>query len=291
MSRTGAATVLALLGCLLAGPAIAAYSLDHQLADQDRYVQAVTPIAGNPAVRQELADRISETAAAKLTPGDLQLPESARRLLHSAVTKFVESDSFRTGWAAANRTAQPEVIKMLRDEPSSLRIVDDTVLLDLGVVADRIKSRLIDEDVPFARQLPDVDASVRLFSRPAIRQAIPAFALLQDLSVILPIIVVALLVLSLAISARRRQTLIVTGLGLVVSMLLVVLYQSISRGQLTARSQSPELAGAFYDAFTSNLTTLLWVAFGIGVVAAVGGLAAMAAMRGRNRGGTVLGRD
>lgn len=286
MSRTGVATVLALLGCLLAGPAVAAYSLDNQLADQDRYVRAVTPIADIPAVRQELAGRVSEAAAAKLMPGDLQLPESARSLLHSAVTKLVESDQFRTGWVAANRTAQPEVVKMLRGEPSSLRVVDDTVLLDLGVVADQVKARLAQAGVPFARQLPDIDTSVRLFSRPAIRQAIPAFGLLQDLSVVLPFAAALLIVVGLAISARRGRTLIVTGLGLAVSMLLVLLYQWISRGQLISRSRSPELASAFYDAFTGNLMTLLWVLFGVGVVAAAGGFAAALARRQRIRRGT-----
>jgi hypothetical protein len=272
VSRTGIATILALLGCLLAGPAVAAYSLNDQVADQNRYVQAVTPIAGDPAVRQELTDRVSDAAAAKLMPGDLQLPDSARRLLHSGVTKFVDSNEFRTAWVLANKTAQPEVVQMLRGDPSSLRIVDDTVLLDLAVVSEQIKARLVEEEVPFAERLPNVDASVRLFSRPAIRQAIPAFGLLQDLSVVLPVVAMALILVGLAISARRRRTLTVTGLGLAVSMLLIVLYQWISRGQLTARSQSPELASAFYDALTANLTTLLWVVFGISLLAAAAGL-------------------
>lgn len=272
-----------MLGCLLAGPAVAAYSLNQQIADQDRYLQAVAPIEAIPAVRRELADRVSEAVAAKLTPGDLQLPERVRSMLHSVVTKLVDSDEFRTGWVTANKTAQPEVVKMLRDEPSSLRVVDETVLLDLGVVADQVKARLIQEGVPLARQLPDVDASVRLFSRPAIRQAIPAFGLLQDLSVVLPFVAVALIVVGLAISTRRRRTVIVTGVGLTVSMLLVLLYQWISRGQLTVRSRSPELASAFYDAFTGELTVWLWAMSGVGVLAAVGGLAVTLAGRARRQ--------
>lgn len=237
-------------------------------------MRAVTPIAVNPAVRQELADRVTEAVAAKLTPGGLKLPDSARRTLHSVVTKFVDSDEFRAGWAAANSVAQPEVVKMLRDEPSSLRIVDDTVLLDLGVVADRVRDWLVKESVPFAQRLPDIDASVPLFSRPAIRQAIPAFGLLQDLSVVLPIVAVVLIAAGFAMSVRRRRTLIVTGVGLAISALLVLLYQWIGRGQLADRSQSPEMAGAFYDAFTGDLATLLWVLFGIGVLAVAGGVAA-----------------
>jgi hypothetical protein len=274
VSRTGVATVLALLGCLLAGPAVAAYSLNHQIADQERYVEAVTPVADNPAVRQEVTARISDTISAKIMPGTMQLPAAGRELVSDIVTKSVESNVFRTAWAAANRTAQPEMVAMLRDEPSTLRVVDDTVLLDVGAVVDQIKARLVADGVPFARQLPDIDASIRLFSRPAIRQAIPAFGVLQDLSVVLPVVALALIATGLAISAKRRRTLIVTGIGLAVSMLLLVLYQWIGRDQLTAVSKSPQLSGAFYDAFTGSLDTLVWTVFGIGVLAAVSGFLA-----------------
>nr|WP_157528269.1 hypothetical protein [Kibdelosporangium sp. MJ126-NF4]CEL17782.1 putative integral membrane protein [Kibdelosporangium sp. MJ126-NF4]CTQ90994.1 putative integral membrane protein [Kibdelosporangium sp. MJ126-NF4] len=271
MSRSGVAAVLALLGCLLAGPAVAAYTLNDQIADRDRYVQAVTPIAADPAVRQELTDRVTDAIGEKLTPGALRLPEGVRQGLHSAVAKFVDSDDFRSGWVAANRTIQPEVVAVLRGESSSLRIVGDTVMLDMGVVSDRIKDRLVADGVPLAQRLPHVDALVPLFSRPAIRQAIPAFGLLQDLSVLLPIVAAALVVAGIALSARRRPTVIATGVGLAVSALLVLVYQWISRGQLVSRSESPELAGAFHDAFTGTLMPLLWVLFGVGLAAAAVG--------------------
>jgi hypothetical protein len=278
VSRTGVATVLALLGCLLAGLGVAAYSLNHQVGDQEQYVRAVTPVADDPAVRQELGARISETISAKLMPGDLRPPAAVRDLVTTVVTKFVESDGFRTTWVAANRAAQPEVVAMLRGEPSSLRVVDDTVLLDLGVIAEQAKAWLVAEGVPFAGQLPDLDASIRLFSRPAIRQAIPMFAVLQDLSAVLPVAALAFIAAALVVSARRRRTLITVGVGLAVSMLLLVLYQSIGQERLTSTSQSPRLAGAFYDALTSDLNVVLWVVFGIGVLAAVSGLLARAVL-------------
>jgi hypothetical protein len=146
------------------------------------------------------------------------------------------------------------------------------VLLDLGVVVEDVKSRLATDGVPFVDRLPEVEASIELFSRPAVRRAIPAFGALEELSVVLPAVVVALLVAGLVVSARRRWTVIIGGVGLAVAMLLLVLYQWIGRGQLVARSQTPELAGAFYDALTGYSKFLLWVVFGIGAAAALGGL-------------------
>jgi hypothetical protein len=57
-------------------------------------------------------------------------------------------------------------------------------------------------------------------------------------------------------------------------MLLLVLYQWIGRDRLIASSQSPQLAGAFYDAFTGSVDTLVWTVFGIGILAAVSGFLA-----------------
>lgn len=272
MTRSGLAVLLVLLGCLLAGPAAAAFSLDRATSEQSEYIAAVAPIADMPAVRTELTERVTETISAKILPGNLQLPAKMRDGVHSVVSQVVESDLFRTGWVKANEIAYPDMLAVLRGDSSRLRIEDDTVLLDVGVVAQQAKARMVEADVPFAEDLPDVDASVRLFSRPAIRQAIPAFGLLEDLSLALPFVAAALIVVGLAISGRRRRALITAGLGVAVSSLLVLLYQWIGRDQLVSRSRSPELAGAFYDAFTGDLMTILWVVLGAGVVLAVLGL-------------------
>jgi hypothetical protein len=53
--------------------------------------------------------------------------------------------------------------------------------------------------VPFLDRLPQITASVPLFSRPAVRRAIPAYGTLEDLSVVLPVASIALLV------ARHRS--------------------------------------------------------------------------------------
>jgi hypothetical protein len=270
VSRRAVAIVLTLLGCLLAGPAVVAFTLDRQITDQDEYVRTVTPVADDPLVRRELAARVSDVISEKVMPGNAHLPDTLRQAVGIAVSKVVESDQFRTAWAAINKAGQPQVIAMLRGEPSSLRIEDDQVVLDVGVVMDQVKARLIAEDTPLARYLPEPDVSVKVFSRPAIRRAIPAFGLLETLSLALPIAALVLMVLGLVLS--RGRTLLLTGIGLAVAMLLLVLYQGISRSQLVSTSQTPVLAGAFYDALTGRLDVVLWVVFGIGILAAVAGI-------------------
>lgn len=259
--------VLVLLGCLLAGPAVVAYSLDQEVADQDRYTQAVTPVVDDPAVRAEISDRVTDAVTAKVT-----LLAPAVQVVAIAVRKFVASGTFRTVWADGNRAAQPQVLALLRGEPSTLRIDGDTVMLDLGAVTDRLKTDLAASHVPFTQSLPDIDASVPLFAQPAVRFAVPGFALFQSLVVALPIAALALIAAGLVFFRRRRVTVIVTGVGLAVAMLLVFGYQWIARGQLTGSSKSPALAGAFYDALTGPMDILLWTVGAVGVVLTVGGL-------------------
>jgi hypothetical protein len=266
--RTGFATVLVLLGCLLAGPAVAAYVLVDEVTDRQNYLDAVTPLADDDAVRSAVADQLSGALGEKV-------PQQARQLVDSSITKFVESDQFKPAWVKLNTEVHPQLLALLRDEPGSLQIKGDAVVLDLGVLADDVKQRFVDDGVPLANRIPKVDAKVEVVSAPAVRQAQPAFELLETLSVALPVAAIALIVAGLALSARRGRTLVITGFGLVVSMLLVVLAQWLARGQVTARSPAPELSGPFYDALTSSMSIVLWVVCGIGgVFVIVGGVLA-----------------
>jgi hypothetical protein len=266
--RTGFATVLVLLGCLLAGPAVAAYVLVGEVTDRDSYLEAVTPLADDPAVRDAVSEQLSAAVGEKV-------PQAARQLVDASITRFVQSDQFQPAWVKLNTEVHPQLLALLRDEEGSLAVEGDAVVLDLGVVAADVKARFVADGVPLADRIPDVDAKVQVISAPAVRQAVPAFDLLETLSVALPIAALVLIALGLALSARRGMTLVVTGFGLVVAMLLVVLLEWLARSEVTARSPSPELAGPFYDALTSKLSVFLWVICGIGgLFVVVGGILA-----------------
>jgi hypothetical protein len=255
--RTGFATVLVLLGCLLAGPAVAAYVVVDEVTDRDNYVEAVTPLADDPDVQAEVADQITARLNEKL-------PAAAQPVVDEKVRGFVASDEFRAGWQRVNEEAHPQVLALLRGEDGAVSVENDAVVLDLGVLAADMKARFAAEGVPFADQIPDVTGTVQVVSGPTVRQAVPAFDLLEKLSVALPIAAVVLIALGLALSDRRAQTLVVTGFGLAVVMLLVMLARWLLRGVVTNDSSQPELAGPFYDAVTGPMTTVLWVVCGIG---------------------------
>lgn len=263
--RTSFGIVLVVLGCLVAAPAVAAYALVGEVTSESSYLAAVTPLADDPAVQQSVAGQV--TAAL-----DAKVPEAAQPLVKKSVDDFVASSDFKELWVSVNKEVHPQVLAMLRgDESGSLSVQGDAIVLDLGDVAGRLKQRMIAEGVPLADQIPAINASVQLISRPAVRQLVPAFDLLEKLSVVLPIVAIVLLIGGVVLSARRGRTLVVGGVGLVVMMLLLVLFLFLARSQVTARGSQPELAGAFYDALTNHVQIIAWVLCAVGGVAVIAG--------------------
>ncbi len=268
MSRTAFATVFVVLGCIIAGPAVAAFAMDRELTEQDRYLEAVEPLVDDPAVHQAITDQVD--AALRQQVGDV--PAEVQQAIDTNVVRAVESDSFRAAWVELNRQAHPQVLAMLRDESGTVGVEGDGVVLNLGVIVDDVRARLVADGVPFAERIPDVDTSVEIVSRSALQQAAPAFTTLEQLSVILPVAAIVLLAGGLALSARRAGTLVVAGIGVALSMLLIALVVWIARGEAASRSNSPELAGALYDALTASLSTMVWVVLAISLVAAAIGV-------------------
>jgi hypothetical protein len=262
--RTGFATVLVLLGCLLAGPAVAAYLLVDEVTDRQQYLDAVSPLADDAAVRTAVADQISGAL-------DDKVPPQAQQLVDTSVKNFVQSGDFKPAWVKLNAEVHPQLLALLRGEKGDLEVQGDAVVLNLGVLADDLRSRFEADGVPLANRIPAVNAKVEVVSGPAVREAVPAFDLLEKLSVVLPVAAIVLIVGGVALSARRGVTLVVTGIGLVVSMLLVVLLQSLARNEVADRSPSPQIAGSFYDALTSRLSVVLWIVCGVGGVLVIVG--------------------
>jgi hypothetical protein len=263
--RTAIGTILVVLGFLLAAPAVAAFALVGEVTDEQAYLDAVSPLADDPAIQQSVSGQITQAL------DDKGLPESARPLVQKSVDSFVAGPDFKKLWVSVNQEAHPQVLAMLRgDDSGSLSVQGDAIVLDLGDVTQQLKQKMVTEGVPLAEQIPPIDASVQLISRPAVRQIVPVFDALEKMSVWLPILAIVFLVGGVLISGRRGRTMIVGGIGLVVMMLLLVLFVFLARSEVSARSAQPELVGSFYDAITNKVTLIAWI------VCAVGGAAVLA---------------
>jgi hypothetical protein len=289
------ASVLLLLALLLAPLAVVAAWVDDEVSDTDRYVQTVAPMASEPAVQDVVIDRLTNrvvenvdveavTAALTRTLADAGAPprvvEGAEALdgpLRSAVTTVadrvitgvVTSDTFQQAWEGANRRAHAAVVNMLTGErEGAVRTTGDTIQLDLGVVVDEVRQRLVDAGFDKASAIPDTDRTVTLFETEKLGQAQDAMRVLDVVGTWLPVLTVVLAALAVWTAPAHRVMLMVTATGVGVMMVLLLVALAVVRrvylDAVPPATLPTDAAAAIFDTFMRFLRdsarTLLVVA-------------------------------
>lgn len=152
--RRIAMAILLVLAVLLFALAVPGVWVRRTIADSDRYVAMVAPLARDPAVQGYLARTVTNQVFSALAAEDrldAALAERAPRLvflagpLADAVRGFVEdkvraifaSDGFAMYWEQANRYVHEQLIAALRGEGDAVVVSDGQVVLNLVPVVNQ----------------------------------------------------------------------------------------------------------------------------------------------------------
>ena len=254
--RTIVATVLIVLGCVLAPLAVVAVWSSNQVTDTDRYVETVSPLADDPAIQDAIADKITAevfnyidveaiTAQAVEALGNQGLPPQLASQLQALsvplangiesftrgqVDRVVQSDAFADAWVSANRVAHEQLVAALTGEGSgSITVENDTVSVNMAAFIQTVKERLIDRGFTLAERIPEVDASFVLFQSADVVRARRAFNLLDTLGIWLPLIALLLIAVGIYVAKSHRRALVGAGIGVAVGMVVLALGLSIFR--------------------------------------------------------------
>src|ERR1019366_8977794 len=121
--RTLVATILIVIGCLLAPVSVLAVWAANEVGNTDRYVATMEPLAHNPAIQNALTDKITtrlnvtsdaDQAAAELSSRGLpkvsallksvapSIASGVAGFIHSEVHKIVTGPRFAQAWVRAN---------------------------------------------------------------------------------------------------------------------------------------------------------------------------------------------
>ena len=251
--RKAGAAVLLVVTLLLAPLAVVAAWVDETVADTDRYVETVAPLASDPAVQQVVIDRLTNevvknvdvkavtdaltkvladngappvvVAGAGALDGPLR--SVVRTVVERNVTRVITSEVFRQAWEGSNRRAHAAVVHMLTGErEGALRATGDTIQLDVGSVVDQVRQRLVDAGFDKAAAIPDSDRTVTLFHTDELGKAQDAMRLLDILGTWLPVMTVALAALAVWTAPGHRVMLLITALG--ISLMMVVLLVALA---------------------------------------------------------------
>lgn len=313
------ASLLIVLGCVLAPVAVLGVWAANQVSNTDRYVANVAPLISEPPIQQALSARITTEitsrlnvqglttqAAAQLQQAHLsrlssllnnfsgQIASAVNSAVAAGVSKAVASPAMARVWTQANRIAHQGLVRVLSGQGGgAVSVVNNKVVLSLGPLIAQVKQYLVAHGLSIASKIPAVNATFPLFEAPNLAKAQQGYRLITTLKWVLPFLALALMALGIWVARGHRRALIGAALGLSASMLVLGIALTIARSiYLNSVPQSvlpPDAAAVLYDTLVRFIRQGLRLLFVVGlVIAAVAFLVGFlvgpsaTAVRGRN---------
>jgi hypothetical protein len=297
--RGPVATVLIVLGCILAPVSVLAVWTANQVSDTNRYVENVAPLIHEPAVQSALTDKITtqinaqihvqaltNQAAATLKSKGLprvgtllqtfsgSLAGAVGGFIHTQVGKIVASPQVATLWVRVNRSVHAELVKALSGQGNgAITISNGQVVMNLGPFIDVVKKDLAARGFTLVNNIPAINPTVGLFSAKYLVKAQSGYRLLNDLKIVLPILTLLLLAAGIYIARSHRRALIGAGLGFAASMALLGIILAIARGiylNSVPNSVLPSNAAAvLYDTLVRFIKDGLRTLLVVGLIVAI----------------------
>jgi hypothetical protein len=309
------------LAAVLAPLAVVATWAHDFMSETDRYVETVAPLADDPHIQDVVITRISTAITSRLDVEALTQeavdalaarglpPRAAASLsallpaldngvdgfINTQVRKLVESKEFAVAWETANREAHTQMVAVLTGKTGdAVEVQGNSVRLNLAVLIDTVKARLVDRGFTLAERLPEVNAQFTLFQSADLAKAQTGFRLLSATARVLPVLALLLLAAAVALSLKRRRTLMVAALAIAASMLVLGaalnLFRIIYLDAVPTDQLPTNAAAAIYDQLVwfirLNLRALLVLFLAVAFIAWVSGPepAPSAVRRGTTRG-------
>ena len=313
--RTPVASLLIVLGCLLAPVSVLAVWSSNQISNTSRYVDTVSPLIKEPAVQAALTDKISTAitnhvnfknyvngAAAQLAKKGLprlgslisgfsgSVASGLASIVHRTVANIVARPAVARFWVRVNERGHAQLVKALSGQKGgALLISGDKVVLSLGPMINQIKGALVAHGLTIVNKLPPINPTFPLFDAKYLVRAQSLYRALNTLKWLLPILAIVLIGLGVYIARGHRKALIAAGLGVVGGMMLLAIGLAIGRtvylNKVPASVLPPEAAAVVFDTFVRFIKQGLRVIMAIGLFVALAAFftgPSVTAVRSRN---------
>jgi hypothetical protein len=231
------------------------------------------------AVTQEAIDALAErglppNAALGLTALTGPMAEGVESFIEDQVRNLVTSSEFAAAWVEANRQAHDQMVALLTGESgNAVEVSGNAVQLNLAVVIEAVKARLLDRGFNLASRIPEVNAQFTLFESEDLTKAQTGFRLLKASARVLPFLALALLAVAIGVSRNRRRTLIVGSLVVAGSMVLLGAALNLSRivylDAVPADRLPTDAAGVIFDTLVRFIRTNLRAVLALWLLVAV----------------------
>jgi Short C-terminal domain len=246
--------------------------LEDKDVDEALSAHMVEALYENVDVQGELAGALPPAAKPLAGPAAAGLRRLAGQLASEALTR----PRVQALWSEANRNAHGLFLELIEGGGDTLSAEGGDVALDLGAIVDRLGEQL---GVDVADKLPPDAAQIQLVESEQLSTAQDIVKALKGLSLILPLITLALYALAVYLARGwRREAIRAWGISWMLIGVLVLVIRSVAGEALVdslARSESVEPAvGAVWDIATSLLRNGGIAMFAYGLVIFLGAVLA-----------------
>ncbi|MEV8212675.1 hypothetical protein [Leifsonia sp. NPDC077715] len=296
------ATVLIVLGAILAPLAVVASWAKVQLTDTDTFVATYAPLAHDPAVQAfvtdqavkavednvdipQLTDQVIDgitglgtgpVATKALDALKAPLAQGIVSLLQSTVQRFVASDAFAQVWQEALRASHNQLEATMTNSGNSAVTIgaNGSIGIQLAPIMDRVKQQLVAQGITFASRIPTIDKTITV----AQSSSIPTLQLFYGLAVAagawLPWVAIGLLALGVIVARRRALALVWAAVGLALAMALTlgaisvgrILFQASVSPSLVPSALAQKLYSTVTDAMIASAVAVLVLAIAVALV-------------------------
>jgi hypothetical protein len=295
--RGPVATVLIVIGCILAPVSVIAVWSANQVSDTSRYIANIEPLIHEPAVQNALTDKVTTAITAHLNVtgyvdqaagllsgrgltrlGGLlksfspSIASAVTGYIHSTVHKIVTGPRFAQTWIKVNTVAHQTLVNALSGRGTTVKVVNGQVTIDLAPFIEIVKQNLASRGFTLVDKLPPIHPQLALFSSRDLVKAQTLYRLINDLKIVLPILSLVLIALGIYIARRHRRALIGAGLGFAASMLVLgaalLIARTIYLNSVPASVLPSDAASVIYDTFVRFIKTALRTLLLVGLVVA-----------------------
>jgi len=300
------ATVLIVIGSLLAPVAVVAAWARIELTDTDRFVAAYAPLADSPAFQAYLTDQTvavinQHVDIPKLTSDGINgivslgtgpvatnalrafegpIASALQSLIQSRVAGFVASDAFATVWADALRISHTQLVATMENNPNSAVTLgaDGSVGIQLAPIIEAVKGALVKQGITVASGIPTINRTITVAESTSVPTIQLAYNLAVAVGTWLLWVALAFLVAGVLVARRRSRALIWAAVSLALMMAAVLAAAAIGNIVFIASVSPTQLpsnvAGVLFDAVVGGIrgTTVAVLVLGV-AIAVVGWMA------------------
>jgi hypothetical protein len=281
--RRGWARALVVLASILAFAAILAVWANRQILNTDNWTRTSTQLLENRTIRHQLAAYLVDQLYANVdVAGEIRqgLPDrlqplagpaagGLRELVERATNRALARPRAQERWAAANRAAQEQLLKILEGGGPVVSTGGGAVVLDLTELLAQMQER-VGIGGRLAQRLPASAAQITIMRSDRLKAAQRGLKILKGLPFVLVGLSLALFAAALAIAPGwRRETLRAYGIGFVIAGAAALITQAQAGEALAsalAKTAAVEPAvGAAWTISTTLLVQAAWATIGYGV--------------------------